>query len=96
MIFDKTVKLKDIDPRTYVPPKGIDVSWGYDNGDVYGTFIGGNINSEQYVRDRSDINAALSRLKVIQDTIKDYKTYKKVVPLGPKAIVWHDGKVDKG
>lgn len=88
--FSKTVKLKDVDPRTYTPPKGIDVAWGYDHNELYGTFIAGNVNSEPYVRDKSDINNALSRLKVIQDIIRDYKTYRKVVPPNPKSIVWHD------
>ncbi len=90
MIFDKTVKLRDINPKTYLPPKGVDVAWGYDNGDIYGTFTAGNINNEANLSEKHDINNALSKLKVIQDTIKDYKTFKKVVPPNPKRITWHN------
>lgn len=89
-IFDKTVKLRDINPSTYQPPTGIDVAWGYDNTDIYGTFTAGNINNEANLREKHDINNELSKLKIIQDTIKDYKTFKKVVPVGPKRITWHD------
>jgi len=100
-IFHKTVKLKDINPATYVPPyKGIDITWGYSHNEIFGTFTAGNYNQPSYVTDKSEINNTLSRLKVIQDTIKDYKTYKKVVPQGPKRITWHDAgngyKEDKG
>jgi hypothetical protein len=89
-IFNKTVKLRDINPATYTPKTGIDVCWGYDNGDIYGTFTAGNINNEANLTEKHDINRELSKLKVIQDTIKDYKTYKKVVPIGPKRITLHD------
>jgi hypothetical protein len=90
MIFSKTVKLTDINPYTYTPKCGLDVSWGYDNGDIYGTFTACNINNEQNLTEQHDINRELSKLKVIQDTIKDYKTYRKVVPQGPKRITWYD------
>jgi hypothetical protein len=96
LIFDKTVKLRDINPSTYVPPKGVDVAWGYDNGDIYGTFTAGNINNEANLSERHDINRALCNLKIIQDNIKDYKTYNKVVPKRPLRITYHDGKVDSG
>jgi hypothetical protein len=90
LIFDKTVKLRDINPKTYVPPTGIDVAWGYDSGETYGTFTAGNINNDANLTEKHDINNALSKLKVIQDTIKDYKTYKRVVPKRPLRITWHD------
>jgi hypothetical protein len=89
-IFDKTVKLRDINPATYVPPRGIDVTWGYDNNEIYGTFTAGNINNELNLTEKHDINRALSKLKVIQDTIKDYKTFNKVVPKRPLRTTWHD------
>ena len=89
-IFDKTVKLRDINPNTYVPKRGIDIVWGYDAGDIYGTFTAGNLNNEQNTTEKHDINNELSKLKVIQDTIKSYTTYNKVVPKGPKRITWHD------
>ena len=90
MIFSKTVKLKPMDIYKYTPPAGIDITWKLHENELYGTFMGGNVNQEKYIRDKSDINAALSKLKVIQDTIRDYQTYKKVVPPDPKMIVWHD------
>lgn len=89
-IFDKTVKIRNINPATYVPKRGIDVTWGYDNGDIYGTFTAGNLNNEQNLTEKHDINSELSKLKVIQDTIRDYVTYKKVVPQGPKRVTWFD------
>lgn len=89
-IFSKTVKLRDINPSTYVPKRGIDVIWGYDDSDIYGTFTAGNINNEANLTEQHDINRELSKLKVIQDTVRDYRTYKKVVPQGPKRIAWFD------
>jgi hypothetical protein len=89
-IFDKTVKLRDINPALYQPPHGVDVIWGYDNSDIYGTFTAGNINNEANISDKHTINDALSKLKVIQDTIKDYKTFKKVVPQRPLRTTWMD------
>jgi hypothetical protein len=89
-IFSKTVKLRDINPKTYVPPRGVDVIWGYDHAETYGTFTAGNINNEANLSERHDINRALSKLKVIQDTIKDYKTYNKVVPKAPLRTTVHD------
>lgn len=89
-IFSETVKLKDINPRTYTPKTGIDVTWGYDNGDIYGTFTAGNINNEANLTERHDINNELSKLKVIQDSIKSHTTYNKVVPKSPLRITWHD------
>lgn len=90
-IFSKTVKLEPtIDIYKYTPPVGIDVNWKLYNNELYATFSGGNRNQEKYVRDKSDINATLSKLKVISDTIRDYKTYRKVVPQGHKMITWHD------
>lgn len=92
MIFDKTVKLRDINPKTYVPPRGIDVIWGYDNDDIFGTFTAGNINNEMNLTDKHDINNALSKLKVIQDRIRDYHTYNNVVPKRPiRTTVFDDG-----
>jgi hypothetical protein len=90
MIFSKTVKLRDINPLTYAPRRGICVSWGYDGPDIYGTFTAGNVNNEANITDKQDINQELSRLKVIQDTIKSWTTYNKVVPKGPKRITWWD------
>jgi CCR4-NOT transcriptional regulation complex NOT5 subunit len=89
-IFDKTVKLRDINPRTYTPKRGIDVTWGYDNNDIYGTFTAGNINNESNLTEMHDINRELSKLKVIQDSIKTYKTYNKVRPKSPLRITHHD------
>ena len=89
-IFDKTVKLRDINPATYRPPTGIDVIWGYNNNEIFGTFTAGNINNEANLTEKHDINNALSKLKVIQDSIKDYKTYKKVVPQRPLRITQYD------
>lgn len=89
-VFTKSVKLRDINPATYTPKRGIDVVWGYDDADIYGTFTAANINNEQNLTEKHDINNELSKLKVIQDTIKDYTTYNKVVPHGPKRITWHD------
>ena len=82
--LDKTVKLRDINPATYTPTTGIDVTWGYDDKDIYGTF------STDRSQAFNDINAELSKLKVIQDTIKDYKTFKKVVPQRPFRTTWYD------
>jgi len=90
MIFSKTVKLRDLSPLKYQPPKGIDVSWKLYHDELYATFTAGNINQPQYTKDKHDINEALARLKVIQDTVKDWHTYRNVVPLGPKRQVWHD------
>lgn len=89
-IFSKTVKLRDINPTEYTPRRGIDVIWGYDGPDIYGTFTAGNLNNEANLTEQHDINRQLSKLKVIQDTIKSYTTYNKVVPQGPKRITWHD------
>jgi hypothetical protein len=89
-IFNKTVKLRDINPATYAPKTGIDVTWGYDNGDIYGTFTAGNVNNEANLTEKHDINRELSKLKVIQDSIKTYKTYNKVRPKSPLRITWYD------
>lgn len=89
-IFNKTVKVRDINPATYTPKRGIDVIYSYYNNEVYPTLTAGNINSPEYITDKSDINAELSKLKVIQDSIKTYKTYNKVRPKSPLRITHHD------
>jgi hypothetical protein len=92
-IFTKSVKLRDINPATYSPSKrGIDVTWGYDGPDIYATFSAGNINDEFNLTERHDINRELSKLRVIQDTIKTYRVHNKVVPKGPIRTTWHDNK----
>ena len=90
-IFSKSVKLRDINPSTYVPSKrGIDVTWGYDGTDIYGTFSAGNLNNETNLSEMHDINRELSKLKVIQDTIKTYRVHNKVVPKKPIRTTWFD------
>lgn len=90
MIFSKTVKLK-VDPAKYRPPKGIDVNWKLYHNELYATFNAGNINQVQYIRDRYDINEALAKLDVRQDTIKDYRTYRNVVPQSKNTVQHFDG-----
>lgn len=90
-IFSKTVKLRDINPSTYTPSKrGIDVIWGYDGPDIYATMTAGNINNEENLTEMHDINRELSKLKIIQDTIKTYRVHSKVVPKSPLRTTWHD------
>lgn len=89
-VFSKTVKVKDLNPLTYQPPKGINVNWKLHHSELYATFVASNKNEPQFLREKHDINNALSRLKVIQDTIKDWHTYKNVVPPDPKMQIWRD------
>lgn len=91
MVFSKTVKVRDVNPLTYRPPTGINVNWKLlHRNELYATFVASNLNEPRYLREKHDINNALAKLKVIQDTIKDYRTHRKVVPPDPKMIVWRD------
>jgi len=92
MIWSKTVKVRDLNPMIYTPKKGIDIIYRYADGGIYPTFTAGNKNDPEYITDKSDINAELSKLKIIQDTIKTYKTHNAVVPKRPhRSTVFDDG-----
>ena len=99
MIFSKTVKVRDLNPLKYQPPRGIDVNWQVHDNELYATFTAGNVNQVQFIRDKYDINEALAKLNITQDRIRDYKTYRKVVPPNPVRQTWHDSgngvKLDK-
>ena len=90
MIFSKTVKLEGVNPATFVPKRGIDVTWNRYENELYGTFTAGNLNDRANLTEMHDINRQLSKLKVIQDTIKDYKTYNAVRPKGYVRRTIHD------
>jgi hypothetical protein len=81
-IFHKTVKLSGVDPTKYCPPIGIDIIWqpkDIYNNTVIATFIASDINSRpEETRFKEDINTELSKLKVIQDRVRDYTTYREL------------------
>jgi len=77
--YYKNIKIKDNDIKDFVPDSGIDIIWKKYHDDQYATVIG---------RNRNEVNAQLNKLKVIQDTIKSYKTYNQTVPPRPLKIEW--------
>jgi hypothetical protein len=79
--------VKDINPLTFVGDKGIDIVWKNTDDGLAATLI---------AEDKSMINNQLSKLKLIQDSIKTWHTFRDLPHYPHKTILHEDGKIEKG
>ncbi len=85
MIHNKSVIVRDINHD--IIDKGIDVVWRNTDDGMTATLIS---------EDRSMINNQLTKLKVIQDSIKTWHTYRDLPHYPLKTVLNSDGKIEKG
>ena len=86
-ISHRHVLVRDINPNTFVGDQGIDIVWKKTDDGLAATLIGEN---------RSMINNQLSKLKLIQDSIKTWHTFRDLPHYPHKTILHEDGKIEKG
>jgi len=87
-IYHKSVlAAKHIDPLTYPVDKGIDVVWKRNLDGIAATLVSD---------DKKMINNQLSKLKLIQDSIKSWRTYRDLPHYPFKTVLNSDGKIERG
>ena len=87
MIYNKSVLVRDLNPLTYPVDKGVDVIWRPSNDGLTATLVS---------EDRNMINNQLTKLKLIQDSIKTWRTYRDLPKYPLKTILHKDGKIERG
>jgi len=87
-IYHKSVlAAKDINPLAYPVDKGVDVVWKRNVDGLAATLVSD---------DKKMINNQLSKLKLIQDSIKSWRTYRDLPHYPVKTVLNSDGKIEKG
>ena len=86
-IHYKHVLTKDINPYTFVGDNGLDIVWKKTDDGLAATLI---------AEDKNMINNQLSKLKLIQDSIKTWHTFRDLSHYPHKTVLHEDGKIEKG
>jgi len=88
-IYHKSVLVaaKDVNPLTFPVDKGVDIVWKRNLDGIAATLVS---------EDKKMINNQLSKLKLIQDSIKSWRTYRDLPSYPVKTILSSDGKIEKG
>lgn len=77
----------DINPATHPIDKGVDVVWKRNLDGIAATLVS---------QDKKMINNQLSKLKLIQDSIRSWHTYRDLPPYPRMMILDSDGKIERG
>jgi hypothetical protein len=84
-IYNKSVLVDK--PNIYNVDNGVDIVWKNTLDGTAATLI---------AEDKSMINNQLSKLKLIQDSIKSWRTYRDLPKYPLKTILREDGKIERG
>jgi len=89
-IYHKSVLVAakdEMNPLTYPVDKGVDVIWKRNLDGIAATLVSD---------DKKMINNQLSKLKLIQDSIKSWRTYRDLPHYPVKTVLNSDGKIERG